>query len=197
MMQDTNTPETVFTIAYHGKPVGTLTVQMAEAVGDLDVPHLCQTAAAAVCAHIEPYRAPAENSEDMSDDEALPWELTVRFGGTAEGRDLNREFRHKDYATNVLSFPSDDDEPEGATWYVGDIFICVPVLAKESDELEIPLSAHLQHLVVHGMLHLVGYDHDLGEAEAEEMENLERLILADMGLPDPYLAHDVLMMKDA
>ncbi len=197
MMHDTNTSETVFTIAYHGKPVGELTVQVAEAVADLDVPHLCQTAAAAVCGQIEAYRAAAIESDDMSDEEALPWELTLRFGSTAEGRDLNREFRHKDYATNVLSFPSDDDEPEGESWYVGDIFICVPVLEKESAELDIPLSAHLQHLVVHGMLHLIGYDHELGEAEAEEMENMERVILADMGLPDPYLAHEVLMMKDA
>lgn len=196
MMHDTNTSETLFTITYHGKPVGELTVQIAENLAGLDIPHLCQAAATAVCNQIEAYRAAAAESEDMSDDVALPWELTLRFGGTAEGRDLNREFRHKDYATNVLSFPSDDDEPEGETWYVGDMFICVPVLATEAEELNIPLAAHLQHLVVHGMLHLIGYDHELGEAEAEEMEQLERVILADMGLPDPYLAHEVLMMKE-
>lgn len=194
-MHDTNTSETTFTIAYHGKPVGELTVQVAEPLDGLDVPHLCQAAATAVCEQVEAYRAATTDSDDLSDGEALPWELTLRFGGSAEGRDLNREFRHKDYATNVLSFPSDDDEPEGDNWYVGDIFICVPVLAHEADELAIPLEAHLQHLVVHGMLHLIGYDHELGEDEAEAMEALEKLILAELGLPDPYLAHDNLMER--
>ena len=160
MMHDANTQTTTFPISWHGKAVGELTVQVAEPFDDMDIPHLCQTAATAVCEHIEVYRASADTSdEDLSDEPPAPWALTVRLGGTAEGRDLNREFRHKDYATNVLSFPSDDAEPEGDEWYVGDIFVCLPVLLKEAEELNIPVAAHLQHLVVHGMQHLVGYDH--------------------------------------
>ncbi len=195
-MQDTHNDTLSFTLTHHGKPVGELSVQVAEPVDGLDIPHLCMAAAQAVCPHVEVYRAAAEIYDDMKGDlldTPLPWALTVRLGGAAEGRDLNREFRHKDYATNVLSFAADDAEPDSDAWYVGDIFICVPVLLQEAAEMDTPVHAHLQHLVVHGMLHLVGYDHELGDAEAAEMEDLERTILADLGLPDPYVAHDKLM----
>ncbi|RYG61060.1 MAG: rRNA maturation RNase YbeY [Alphaproteobacteria bacterium] len=121
-----------------------------------------------------------------ADENQRPWAVTIRFGGETEGRELNRDFRHKDYATNVLSFVAEEDMPESDEWYVGDIFVCTPVLVREAGEQHKPLAHHLQHLVVHGLLHLVGYDHELGEKEAEAMENLEREILADMGLPDPY-----------
>ncbi|PZP40506.1 MAG: rRNA maturation RNase YbeY [Pseudomonas fluorescens] len=142
------------------------------------------------------HQAALHDEDDIMDDDMRPWALTIRFGGTEEGLALNSEFRHKDYATNVLSFPADEeDELDADVWYVGDIFICSPVLAREATELEKPVDDHLKHLVVHGMLHLIGYDHDLGEDEAEEMENLERAILADMGLPDPYLDHDKLEAK--
>lgn len=116
----------------------------------------------------------------------LPWALSIRLGGESEGRDMNREFRHRDYATNVLSFPSDEQEPDASEWYVGDIFICLPVVLREAAEQGIPAGQHLQHLVVHGLLHLVGYDHELGEHEAAVMESLETEILTGMGLPDPY-----------
>ena len=164
-----------FTITYHGHPAGELAVQVDEPMAGLDVAHLCQQAATAVCAAVPVYA-----------DESNPWEVTIRFGDAEEGQTLNREFRHKDYATNVLSFVNDEDEPDAEVWYVGDIFICTPVLEREAKEQSKELAHHLQHLVVHGMLHLVGYDHELGEAEAEQMENLEREILAEMGLPDPY-----------
>ncbi|RYG60386.1 MAG: rRNA maturation RNase YbeY [Alphaproteobacteria bacterium] len=121
-----------------------------------------------------------------SDEDERPWAVTIRFGGEVEGRELNRDFRHKDYATNVLSFVAEEDMPESDEWYVGDIFVCTPVLVREAAEQDKPLAHHLQHLVVHGLLHLVGYDHELSEKEAEVMENLEREILAEMGLPDPY-----------
>jgi probable rRNA maturation factor len=169
-----------FTITYHGHSAGELTVQVDEGAAGLDIPHLCQAAATAVCLMVPVYAQAAE------DDEERPWALTVRFGGEEEGRMLNREFRHKDYATNVLSFEADEDEPDADEWYVGDIFICTKVLEREAEEQGKPLAHHLQHLVVHGMLHLVGYDHELGEEDAERMENLERDILAEMGLPDPY-----------
>jgi len=174
-MQQESTPSHTFTIAHHGRPVGELTVQIAEGPEGIDVPHLCQAAMAAVC-----------EQEAKYGETETPWALTIRFGGEEEGQALNRDFRHKDYPTNVLSFVSDENEPGAEVWYVGDIFICTPVLEREAKEDDKPLAQHLQHLVVHGLLHLVGYDHELGDAEAERMENLERVILADMGLPDPY-----------
>lgn len=172
-----------FTITYHGHPAGEFTVQVDEGAAGIDIPHLCHAAASAVCAAVPVYAQGA-------DEEERPWALTVRFGGEEEARTLNREFRHKDYATNVLSFVSDEDEPDAEEWYVGDIFICTKVLEREAAEQGKPLASHLQHLVVHGMLHLVGYDHELGEEDAERMENLERDILAEMGLPDPYAEID-------
>jgi probable rRNA maturation factor len=94
---------------------------------------------------------------------------------------LNRDFRQKDYATNVLSFPSPPN-PEGQ---IGDIALAYGVCAREAAEQGKPLSHHLQHLVAHGVLHLLGYDHE-SDDEAEAMEALEREILAGLAIPDPY-----------
>ncbi|WP_354068360.1 rRNA maturation RNase YbeY [Caulobacter sp. 1776] len=94
---------------------------------------------------------------------------------------LNRDFRQKDYATNVLSFPSPPN-PEGQ---IGDIALAYGVCAREAAEQGKPLDHHLQHLVAHGVLHLLGYDHE-GDDEAEAMESLEREILAGLDVPDPY-----------
>ena len=106
--------------------------------------------------------------------------VTVRFVGTIEGRALNAEFRGRDYATNVLTFVYDDDSPRA-----GDIVLCAPVVRKEADAQAKPLAAHYAHLVVHGMLHLQGFDHE-HPSEAAAMEARETAILAGMGLPDPY-----------
>ncbi len=111
----------------------------------------------------------------------LPAEVTVRFVDAAEGRRLNRDYRGKDYATNVLSFPY-----AAGTTLSGDLVLCLPVLAREAREQGKPPEAHCAHLIVHGMLHLQGYDHEAGHADAERMEALEREILADLGYPDPY-----------
>ena len=111
----------------------------------------------------------------------LPAEVTVRFVDAAEGRRLNRDYRGKDYATNVLSFPY-----AAGTTLSGDLVLCLPVLAREAREQGKPPEAHCAHLIVHGMLHLQGYDHEAGRADAERMEALEREILADLGYPDPY-----------
>lgn len=94
---------------------------------------------------------------------------------------LNERFRGKAGPTNVLSFPAPDN-PED---HLGDIALAYGVCAREAAEQGKPLAHHLQHLVAHGVLHLLGYDH-LTEAEAEEMEALERRLLADLGVPDPY-----------
>lgn len=110
-------------------------------------------------------------------------EVTVRFVDAEEGQMLNREYRHKDYATNVLSFPYLPN-PQMA----GDLVLCLPVMLKEAAEQHKPTEAHFAHLIVHGMLHLQGYDHETGEADAEIMEAREREILAALGYPDPYLS---------
>ena len=111
-------------------------------------------------------------------------DLAIRLVDAKEGRALNRHYRGKDYATNVLSFPV--ELPEGVTLpLLGDLVICAPVVAKEALEQGKPLAAHYAHLTVHGVLHLLGLDHE-DEREAEAMEQLERDILATLGLPDPY-----------
>ena len=115
-------------------------------------------------------------------------DLAIRIVGTQEGRALNRHYRGKDYATNVLSFPAELPEglPEGVRMpLLGDLVICAPVVAREAKEQRKPLAAHYAHLTVHGALHLLGWNHE-DDVEAEAMEQLEREILAGLGLPDPY-----------
>ena len=111
-------------------------------------------------------------------------DLAIRLVDAKEGRALNRHYRGKDYATNVLSFPA--DLPEGVDLpLLGDLVICAPVVAKEAQDQGKPLAAHYAHLTVHGVLHLLGLDHE-DEREAEAMEAIERAILADLGHADPY-----------
>lgn len=109
-------------------------------------------------------------------------ELALRLVDTEEGRELNNQFRGRDYATNVLTFEYGVD-PDGIAR--GDIVLCVPVLRQEAIEQHKSLQQHAAHLVVHGVLHALGYDH-LDDNEAAHMESLETAILAGMGLPDPY-----------
>ena len=107
-------------------------------------------------------------------------EVTIRLVNPDEGRTLNNEYRGKDYATNVLSFPY-GNKPV----VTGDLVICPAVVANEAAEQNKPLDAHYAHLTVHGMLHLQGWDHD-NDADAEAMENEEKEILSALGYPDPY-----------
>lgn len=109
-------------------------------------------------------------------------QITVRFVDAEEGRALNRDYRHKDYATNVLSFPY-SREPV----VCGDLVVCAPVVAREAVEQGKPLLAHYAHLIVHGVLHLQGFDHKAGKKETRLMEDHERAILAVLGYADPYL----------
>ena len=106
--------------------------------------------------------------------------VTVRFVDAIEGRALNAEYRGKDYATNVLTFVYDDSAP-----LAGDIVLCAPVVRKEADAQGKMLASHYAHLVVHGMLHLQGHDHER-PADAAAMEARESAILARLGFPDPY-----------
>ena len=112
-------------------------------------------------------------------------ELTIRLVDAEEGQELNRTYRHKDYATTVLSFPAEIPEGILDIPLLGDLVICVPVVEREAREQGKALEAHWAHLVIHGCLHLLGYDH-LEDEEAEEMEALERELLAKLGHPDPY-----------
>ena len=114
-----------------------------------------------------------------------PSELTIRLVDSAEGLELNSTWRGKDYPTNVLSFPADIPEGLLDIALLGDLVICVPVVEQEAAEQGKTLTAHWAHLVIHGCLHLLGYDH-IDDAEAEEMEALERQLLAEIGHPDPY-----------
>jgi len=107
-------------------------------------------------------------------------EVTIRLVEADEGQALNAEYRGKDYATNVLSFPY-ETEPV----VMGDLVICPAVVAREAAEQGKPAAAHYAHLTVHGMLHLQGWDHE-DDAEARAMEDEERKILAALGYADPY-----------
>jgi probable rRNA maturation factor len=115
-------------------------------------------------------------------------DLAIRIVDEDEGRALNRHYRGKDYATNVLSFPADLPEglPEGVRLpLLGDLVVCAPVVAREAAEQAKSLNAHYAHLTVHGVLHLLGWDHE-DDKDAEAMEQLEREILAGLGIDDPY-----------
>jgi probable rRNA maturation factor len=109
-------------------------------------------------------------------------QVAIRLVDEQEGRTLNSEYRGKDYATNVLSFPY-----EAEPLLMGDLVICPTVVAREAAEQGKPLAAHYTHLTVHGMLHLRGWDHE-NEGDAQAMEDEERKILAALGYPDPYAA---------
>ena len=116
--------------------------------------------------------------------------LEGRIVDEDEGRALNRHYRGKDYATHVLSFPADIAEgvimPKDVVLpLMGDIVLCAPVVAREAAEQDKPTTHHYAHLTVHGVLHLLGMDHE-DEREAECMEQLEREILAELGIEDPY-----------
>jgi probable rRNA maturation factor len=114
-----------------------------------------------------------------------PAELAIRIVDLDEGRTLNRDYRGKDYATNVLSFPA--ELPPGVVVpLIGDLAICAPVVQREAAEQTKSPRAHWAHLTIHGVLHLLGYDH-IEDDEAEAMEALETRILASLGIADPYV----------
>lgn len=111
-------------------------------------------------------------------------EVSIRIVDIDEGLQLNRDYRQRAYATNVLSFPV--ELPAGVrSALIGDLVICADVVAREAREQGKPLRNHYAHMTIHGILHLLGHDHET-DAEAERMEALERRILAKLGVPDPY-----------
>lgn len=117
-----------------------------------------------------------------------PAEVSIRVVDATEGQALNLRYRHKDYPTNVLSFRA--ELPPGLKIpLLGDLVLCAPVIAKEAIDQHKPLEQHYAHLVVHGVLHLLGHDHET-IAEARRMEALEIQVLEKLGIPDPYTARD-------
>jgi probable rRNA maturation factor len=122
-------------------------------------------------------------------DERARGELTLRIVGRSESAALNERYRGKKGPTNVLSFPTEGAEPPKARpnelLPFGDVVICAAVVAREAREQSKPMAAHWAHLVIHGTLHLQGYDHE-NPRDATAMEARERALLADLGFPDPY-----------
>ena len=112
-------------------------------------------------------------------------EVTIRFVDEAEGRALNKHYRAKDYATNVLTFDY-AQATEESPWVIADLVLCAPVVAQEAKAQGKTLQAHYAHLLVHGTLHAQGWDHETSEADADEMEDYEIAILKAMGFGNPY-----------
>ena len=112
---------------------------------------------------------------------AVDAEITVRIVDTQEGQSLNREYRKKDYATNVLTF---DYQQEPTV--MADLVLCAPVVEREAKEQNKTLEEHYAHLLVHGTLHAQGWDHETSEEDADEMETYETDIMKELGFEDPY-----------
>lgn len=145
-------------------------VEVEDAAWDAALPDAARLALAAAAAALDSEGADGEG-------------VTLLLADDATVRELNGRFRQKDAATNVLSFPA----PHNPEKHLGDLALAFGVCEREAREQGKPLAAHLQHLVVHGVLHLLGYDH-MTDEEADAMEGLERVILAGLGVPDPYAA---------
>jgi probable rRNA maturation factor len=116
----------------------------------------------------------------LQDIEEEPRLFTIKFTDDAEIQQLNKDFRGKDKPTNVLSFPNDSDD------YLGDIAISVDTIKREAEEQDKPYEHHMLHMIIHGFLHLLGYDH-IEDDEAEEMESFEIAVLQEIGIKNPYI----------
>ncbi len=143
---------------------------------NLSVQYACHKAALPVRPQIRRWVRAA-----LDIDRACGGQITVRFVDAEEGQSLNRDYRGKDYATNVLSFCY-----EAEPLICGDLVVCVPVVEREAAEQGKSTEAHFAHLVVHGILHLRGDDHEAGKKQARAMEERERAVLAALGYADPY-----------
>src|SRR5688572_25323330 len=118
-------------------------------------------------------------------------EVSVKFTSDEEVRALNAQWRGKDKPTNVLSFPMAEESELAGAQLLGDVVLAHGVCAAEAADNRVPIETHAAHLVVHGTLHLLGYDHETSEADAEEMEQVERRALAAIGIADPYHVTEV------
>lgn len=155
----------------------TLWVDVIEPLADIVIDDVMNAVGAAVFNMLSPARTHG----------TLPT-AGVKIASDDDVQTLNRDFRDMDKPTNVLSFPSDDEDAldsEENQFYLGDIILAVGTLIKEAEAEEKPVTHHLAHLAVHGLLHLMGFDHET-DADAEVMEALEIKILAEMNIPNPY-----------
>ena len=118
-------------------------------------------------------------------------EVSVKFTSDEEVRALNAQWRGKDKPTNVLSFPMAEESELPDAQLLGDVVLAYGVCAAEAADRQVPIETHAAHLVVHGTLHLLGYDHETSDRDAEEMEQVERQALASMGIDDPYHVTEV------
>jgi probable rRNA maturation factor len=146
--------------------------------GDVDWPALARAAVHAAIA--------ASRHSGLSDSE-----VSVLFTSDAEVRALNAAWRGKDKATNVLSFPMAAPGELASAQLLGDIALAYGICAREAAERQVAIETHAAHLVVHGTLHLLGYDHETNDADADEMEDTERRALASIGIADPYQVSEV------
>jgi probable rRNA maturation factor len=149
---------------------------------------------------LEIQRAVAESGELPGDQDFRLWvettleqypdpvELVIRLVGEAESRQLNLTYRGKDSPTNVLSFPF-EAPPQVESPLLGDLVICAPVVVREAQQQGKSTDAHWAHMVIHGLLHLLGYDH-LNDEQAQLMESRERALLQQLRFPDPYFEED-------
>ena len=146
----------------------------------IDWPALARSAVHAAVAH--------SRHPGLSDSE-----VSVKFTSDEEVRALNAQWRGKDKPTNVLSFPMAEEAELAGAQLLGDIVLAHGVCAAEAADKNVPIETHAAHLVVHGTLHLLGYDHETGDADAEEMEEVERRALAAIGIADPYHVTEALI----
>jgi probable rRNA maturation factor len=167
---------------YHVYEIGTGEMGALKPSTDLELDWQLQTDAAGVPSSKEMARWVKAALVECQ--RSAPVQMTIRVVDEEEIRSLNRQYRHKNAPTNVLSFPF-EDPPGVHTNILGDIVICAAVVEREARELAIPPLAHWAHMVVHGVLHLCGYDH-VEEGEAELMESTESRVLAGFGFFDPY-----------
>ena len=144
----------------------------------IDWPALARSAVHAAVAH--------SRHPGLSDSE-----VSVKFTSDAEVRGLNAQWRGKDKPTNVLSFPMAEESALADAQLLGDIVLAQGICAAEAADKGVPIETHAAHLVVHGTLHLLGYDHETSDADAEEMEAAERRALASIGIADPYHVSEV------
>ncbi len=144
----------------------------------IDWPALARSAVHAAVAHSR--HAPLTDGE-----------ISVKFTSDAEVRALNATWRGKDRPTNVLSFPMADEAELDSAQLLGDVVLAFGICAAEAADRGVAIETHAAHLVVHGTLHLLGYDHETCDEDAEEMEQVERRALASLGIADPYLVSEV------
>ncbi|WP_062067124.1 rRNA maturation RNase YbeY [Cellvibrio sp. OA-2007] len=145
----------------------------------IDIESNSQSQLIPALSEIERWIEAALQSQDLENTE-----VSIYIVDEEEGQELNSQYRGRDYPTNVLSFPADIPEEVG-TPLLGDLVVCAPVVEREAQEQNKALAAHWAHMLVHGTLHLIGFDH-IDDGEAEEMESLETQIIIGLGYPAPY-----------